>query len=119
MRKEISLVMGWKWVINANESVTVFSPGGSQATGNVDQQHIAYEILNLPDYPNDLNAMHQAEKVLTFKQAEEYSSLLLAIQVRDAGENCPAMRCSANAHQKSEAFLKTVKPELFPPQPAN
>jgi hypothetical protein len=66
----------------------------------------------LPDYLNDLNAMHDAEKVLTYEQAEEFvEQLYLADQKNNLAENPPPWRfnvASATAAQRAEAFLKTI-----------
>jgi hypothetical protein len=60
----------------------------------------------VPDYLNDLNAMHEAEKVLLTKDGfcgcwETYSNILTA-----------SMGCTdifhATAAQRAEAFLKTL-----------
>ncbi len=55
-----------------------------------------YEI---PDYPNDLNAMHEAEKVLASR--DEYVVLLR----KACGGFNPVF---ATAAQRAEAFLKTL-----------
>ncbi len=53
----------------------------------------------LPDYLGDLNAMHEAEKVLTGIQLAEYSIWLQKIEDYDF---------LATAAQRAEAFLKTL-----------
>ena len=67
---------------------------------------------DLPDYPNDLNAMHEAEKILTFEQWRHYSDKLMCA-VRDSdltlnGSNIEARYKTphATARQRAEAFLK-------------
>jgi hypothetical protein len=56
----------------------------------------------LPDYLNDLNAMHEAEKVLMPNQLTEYGSALMFCERREfAG-------IRATAAQRAEAFLKTI-----------
>ncbi len=52
----------------------------------------------LPDYLNDLNAMHEAEKVLTGEQAWQYVQLLAV----DGDGWC------ATAAQRAEAFLECL-----------
>ena len=66
----------------------------------------------LPDYLNDLNAMHEAEKVLTHDQMIDYS--------RHVGKlvtsHLPASRAAwmdfklinSTASQRAEAFLRTI-----------
>ena len=53
----------------------------------------------LPDYCNDLNAMHEAEKVLTADQWYEYDSKM---PLRDP------QKIHATARQRAEAFLRTL-----------
>ena len=56
-----------------------------------------------PDYPNDLNAMHEAEKILTAQQRRSYVSYIF---------NLPASECESNtfatAAQRAKAFLRTL-----------
>jgi len=54
----------------------------------------------IPDYPNDLNAMHQAEKVLTKDEATTYACGKLRGGLFDA--------VHATAAQRAEAFLRTI-----------
>ena len=56
----------------------------------------------LPNYLNDLNAMHDAEKVLTSEQVTSYVYLLELMNERWA---TPAF---ATAAQRAEAFLCTI-----------
>jgi len=51
------------------------------------------------DYCNDLNAMHEAEKVLTADQWYEYDQLM---PLRDP------QKMHASARQRAEAFLKAI-----------
>ena len=57
---------------------------------------------HLPDYCIDLNAMHEAENVLTNIQQEEYWDFLWSL----TGSEFEL--CHANARQRAEAFLKTI-----------
>jgi hypothetical protein len=59
-------------------------------------------IKLLPDYCNDLNAMHEAEKLLTDEQC-----LFVRDYLRERLENYPASRYiwHATARQRAEAFL--------------
>ena len=58
-----------------------------------------WQTQELPDYLNDLNAMHEAEKVLTYEQFDEYYVQLAMKMVRPF---------HATATQRAEAFLKTL-----------
>ena len=59
-----------------------------------------------PDYLNDLNAMHEAEKKLTLKQQMLYQGMIGKV----TGNKCPALfgQIHATAAQRAEAFLKTL-----------
>ena len=58
-----------------------------------------------PDYLNDLNAMHQAEKVLTQAQDYQYRDSVLPAVCKD-GSGMIAL--TATAAQRAEAFLRTI-----------
>ena len=60
----------------------------------------------LPDYCNDLNAMHEAEGTLTKQQQEEYDYQLSEITAPITGERWSLLH--ANARQRAEAFLRTI-----------
>ena len=59
-----------------------------------------------PDYLNDLNAMHEAEKKLTLKQQMLYQGMIGKV----TGNKCPALfgQIHATATQRAEAFLRTI-----------
>ena len=57
-------------------------------------------LKECPDYCNDLNAMHEAEKVLTNEQWVAYGKELSRLKV------FPMVH--ATARQRVEAFLKTI-----------
>ena len=63
------------------------------------------------DYTEDLNAMHDAEKMLTDEQDLEYSETLeQVVDGRFIANNAEDMRRlrSATAAQRAEAFLRTI-----------
>jgi len=65
----------------------------------------------LPDYLNDLNAMHEAEKTLDDDQDLEYSECLEPVVKARWGANnsCDMQRLrSATAAQRAEAFLRAI-----------
>jgi hypothetical protein len=77
---------------------------GYQPTPGAHKKH-------LPDYLNDLNAMHDAEKVLTNEQDLEYSEALeQVVKGRFVTNNAEDMRRlrSATPAQRAEAFLRTI-----------
>jgi len=80
------------------------------------------DIDVLPDYLCDLNAMHEAEKVLTDAQSREYSGRLLILlgfnreipffteggsATIEFEQMCGALR-SATAAQRAEVFCRTM-----------
>lgn len=72
-------------------------------------------ISNLPDYLNDLNAIHEAEKVLTDEQWTRYLNRLTESDPDDCTWptcylNLEAVRfcTSATARQRADAFLLTL-----------
>jgi len=60
-------------------------------------------LRDCPDYLNDLNAMHEAEKVLTDENAEKFRAWLLKLN----GYNHDRV-VSCTAAQRAEAFLRTI-----------
>lgn len=68
-------------------------------------------FCSCPDYLNDLNAMHEAEKVIPREIFSRYMAILAGIVNRDSNPECDhfANRSTATAAQRCEAFLKTLK----------
>ena len=62
-----------------------------------------YLLKHLPDYLNDLNAMHEAEKVLVRLQWVSYLRRLQTLC--DESVSWPI---HATASQRAEAFLRTI-----------
>ena len=69
----------------------------------------------LPDYLNDLNAMHEAERMLDITKVEKYCATLVRIVRHSLGiedhESIHPTRFAvyATAAQRAEAFLKTIE----------
>lgn len=59
----------------------------------------------IPNYCNDLNAMHEAEKILSDESHADYACELVKT-IRRNGEWFESV--SATAAQRAEAFLKTI-----------
>ncbi len=59
--------------------------------------------VDVPNYPFDLNAMHEAEKVLTYEQG---GKMTLWIQRMTCAGYGPQL--FATASQRAEAFLRTI-----------
>ena len=67
------------------------------------------QIHGLPDYLNDLNAMHEAEKVLPDGNTYwEFIRILDDIVKHGPHTDYVADRASATAAQRAEAFLRTI-----------
>ena len=70
--------------------------------------------IAVPDYGSDLNAMHEAEKVLTNVQSAKYANLLhtMILGTKIAGlhhnETCYFRTLHATAAQRREAFVRTI-----------
>ncbi len=62
--------------------------------------------LTLPDYLNDLNAMHKAEKVLDQMQARTYADHLADSEQDGTWAGCHMW--SQTAAQRAEAFLRCI-----------
>jgi len=62
----------------------------------------------IPNYHGDLNAMHEAEKVLGDKQIEYYHLLVKATCWLSTDPLASVKAVRATAAQRAEAFLKTL-----------
>lgn len=64
----------------------------------------------LPDYLNDLNAMHEAEKTITGTQQDTFRDELKEVCFRDwHGGKKPRIHAEfATAAQRAEAFLRAI-----------
>lgn len=76
-----------------------------------------YGSAGIPDFLHDLNAMHEAEKVLwDFGDAMEFTNQLVGIVCSargfrwDKGDHDDHLMClsHATAFQRAEAFLRTI-----------
>lgn len=64
-----------------------------------------------PNYPEDLNAMHEAEKTLTLAQRHKYRNLLgdLCSQGLPVSQKHAAREAiSATANQRSKSFVRAI-----------
>ena len=67
----------------------------------------------IPNYCNDLNAMHEAEKLFNYEQCEAFSNNVADIvhaanREKDYSFPWHFARIHATARQRAEAFLRTV-----------
>jgi len=65
---------------------------------------------DIPNYLNDLNAMHQAEKVLTKNKSIKYAFRLADSRILNGEDKQPYLvrGFCATAAERAEAFLKTL-----------
>lgn len=78
----------------------------------MDSQGADVIFCSVPDYLNDLNAMHEAEKVLDENQDHpiiywEALEIIVGCKDSDNGNEMRKVIC-ATATQRAEAFLKTL-----------
>lgn len=103
INKAIAEACGWTEIHDSgpwhNHKPWGYPPQPPGAGGN------AYKYV--PDYCNDLNAMHEAEKTLTPKNWNNFSEnwwiYCKLLRVNDADE-----AIHATARQRAEAFLRTL-----------
>ena len=111
-RIAIAEACGWKDIKDTNhEDVDIESRSISCWSGltGVPPKFIHYEWnrVIIPDYLNDLNAMHEAEKVLTIDQLIDQAAWLGASSDEMMIKSWVIL-LRANAAQRAEAFLRTI-----------
>jgi hypothetical protein len=108
-RIAIAEACGWKDIKDTNhESVDISSRSISYWSGltGVPPEFIHYENrIRIPGYLSDLNAMHEAEKVLTRDQLDTY---LFELHEIIGHNHIERYAVTATAAQRAEAFLKTI-----------
>ena len=68
-----------------------------------------FRAENLPDYLNDLNAMHEAEKILSDNNQMKFRGELVDMMRPKYGfESACLLAIHATAAQRAEAFLRTL-----------
>ena len=103
-RIAIAEACGWKW----DGRFTVIDPKGNRLCNNDGDTGLTWKQAcaqnKIPDYLNDLNAMHEAEKVLFARN--DWSGC----DYEQALKDMTSSWCwHATAAQRAEAFLKTLK----------
>jgi hypothetical protein len=91
----IARVCGWTDVSEVHRSGK--APGAD---------YVGQEFM--PNYCTDLNAMHDAEKVLTKEQVREYQCYMYDMACEIHATNGRWMPYSATARYRAEAFLKAL-----------
>ena len=110
----IAEACGWKWIQTNFEAKSGLIGTDSPHSGNIPYQgtnypsnrHLPTYGKAIPDYLNDLNAMHEAEKTLNPIQAAEYARILTSTAWQSEQPVFAPM--TAKADQRAEAFLRTI-----------
>jgi hypothetical protein len=103
-QQRIAIAEACGWRIESDGANTfVYSPNKTSGTGyRMNDIRHPKIIKLLPDYLNDLNAMHEAEKMLNIESGYHeiggYGLYLVALE----------HNVSSTATQRAEAFLKTL-----------
>ena len=71
--------------------------------------HPSVKPYAFPDYLNDLNAMHEAERVLKGEQRDKYLDYLYEMANPDSMIEDAWKLNTSTARQRAEAFLRTIK----------
>ena len=102
IRVKVAELQGWENVHRFNK----WQEGGpaSCKDGDLVGDFNGRTRCHLPNYPADLNACHEVEKMLTNEQWPAYSSTLWRI-TNQAPSN---YECHASARQRCEALLITL-----------
>jgi hypothetical protein len=101
IRIAIAEACGWKWekCKDSEMLLQVHPPQGKRKI-------VMFVEEAIPDYHNDLNAMHEAEMTLTDEQYRNWCYHLKRIR---NDEDMPICKCnSAPARQRAKAFLRTI-----------
>ena len=101
-RIAIAEACGWREVGKVGVFTASYHPCGFHPTRPRGKER-------LPDYLNDLNAMHEAENGLTDGQIPDWKASLRAIVTRDANEWLDNLTERATAAQRAEAFLRVIE----------
>ena len=93
-RIKIAEACGWK---------DMFIENNRPLLGRHEPESMGRDYLCVPDYLNDLNAMHEAQKILKLGMRNRYDAELSLIAERDY-----CFIWETSTEQKAEAFLRTL-----------
>lgn len=105
-REAIALEIGWRRLYVGFNSQTGSTIQWWRLGNDEDS-----DTATLPNYPRDLNSMHDAEKMLTDEQWKNYVQRILSplAYMSDGISQAGARKlASATAPQRCEAFLRTI-----------
>ena len=99
-RIRIAEACGWKCVSDSRKYLQGINGFHPEYDGSLNDNA---NKVPIPDYLNDLNAMHEAEKVLDGSQIDEYKHRLkIVVTDKERISQC------ATATQRAEAFGRTL-----------
>jgi hypothetical protein len=107
-RIAIAEACGWTWKQGNHTDFLWHDPNDKSHSSFCKERSPLGCITDLPNYLSDLNAMHEAEKLLTAEQyADDYLYHLGCI-FNDNDLYIIAKAVHATASQRAEAFLRTL-----------
>lgn len=123
IRIKMAECLGWtfdKSRFSGHECVVVSHPSHGTSTGRLEQVSAMLDLLKCPNYPEDLNACHAAEKTLNKEQQKLYADCLYVITGLGTEQPNPHSEkelvqwftraffqvATATAMQRCEAFLR-------------
>ena len=112
-RIAIAKSIGWQ-ISKEGGATIVYKPNDSQGVGYMgDSPHDPKILKLLPDFCNDLNAMHRAEESLLEqglqdKWLDELVEVVVGENVHWSDYHCFPQVNRATAAQRAEAFLRTL-----------
>lgn len=95
-QQRIAIAQSCGWKLHSELDKTLCAPHQTDCP-------LVAELITIPDYPNDLNAMHEAEKILFPASEIEWHNQLQNV----CGCSWRVM-IRATAAQRAEAFLRTL-----------
>lgn len=101
-RIAIAEACGWQVTQGRSQGLT---PYGYPTIKHMQRCEVPPQLV--PDYLTDLNAMHEAEKVLTAEQQAQYAMTLHEMHGIPLATFWHRVICSTAA-QRAEAFLRTL-----------
>ena len=115
IRIAIAEACGWMHE-NLTHCVNVWEPKHCFGYASKIHDEKEFFLLKIPDYTNDLNAMHEAVETLSIERRTEWPMHLRHIVVREAkykdnpdtGLLDDTWFYNATARQRAEAFLRTL-----------
>jgi len=119
-RVAIAKWIGWSCIEDCGKPLMMHE--GFAMCGYPPENPIVGKKVSLPDFLNDLNAVHEAEKMLQdkCKYWPDYIDELSKLFLPTIGTSVLSQMCHASAAQRCEAILKVVGlwKDKSPPQPA-